>query len=365
MERTTHRDDAQRQRRRQNLNRLLRPKQVAFIGGKAVEDSITVLLRAGYTGEIWPVNPKYDMLAGYPCYKSVADLPSPPDAALLAVSRQLTVKVIGQLADCGAGGAVSVTGEFAESDELGIQLQLDLNEAAGDLALVGPNCLGILNLFDHVAVWGGDNRFEPAPEQGVALISQSGYVAYSITNVEEAFPLGYAISMGNQAVLDVSDFIEVLLDDERVTAIGIYLEELVDVAALSMAALRAFERGVPIVVLKAGGTQKSAKLTVSHSGTLAVANDLWRALFERLGMVEVKSPKALVEAMKILGILERPCGPRLVAAANSGGYSALIAEQGEQLGLEFPVPTALQRAALRERLPDLVSLSNPLDYNLP
>ncbi|MGB0383930.1 MAG: acetate--CoA ligase family protein [Ardenticatenaceae bacterium] len=364
METTSYHDTTRRQRRRQNLKRLLQPKQIAFIGGQAVEDSITVCLRAGYTGEIWPVNPKYDTLAGIPCYKSVADLPMAPDAALLAVSRKRTVDMIRQLAECGAGGAVSVTGEFAESDEEGVQLQVELNHVAGDLALVGPNCMGILNMFDHVAVWGGDNCFTPAPERGLALISQSGYVAYSITNVEEAFPLGVAISMGNQAVLDVSDFIDVLLDDERVTAIGIYLEGLVDVAALSVAALRAFEKGIPIVVLKAGGTQQSAQLTMSHSGTLAVTNDLWRALFERLGIVEVKSPKALVETMKLLGILERPCGHRLVAAANSGGYSALIAEQGQRFGLEFPVPTEAQRTALHERLPDLVSLSNPLDYNL-
>ena len=141
-------------------------------------------------------------------------------------------------------------------------------------------------------------------------------------------------------------------------------------AALSRAALRALEMGVPIVALKAGGTEASAELTTSHSGTLAVANDLWRALFDRLGMVEVCSPKMLVETLKLPGLKQRcKCpglrGPGIVAAANSGGYCALIAEKGRRLGLEFPVPTDAQRAALRRHAPDLVSLLNPLDYNLP
>ena len=354
-----------RQRRRENLKRLLRPRHIAFIGGRAVEESINLCRRAGFEGDIWPVNPKYDSLAGMPCFASIADLPESPDAALIAVSRERTVDIVRDLSACGAGGAVSITGGFAESDTRGVELQAELKDVAGDLALLGPNCLGVLNMFDGVAIWGGDNQFNPAPDRGVALISQSGYVAYSITNVEQAFPLGYAISIGNQAVLDVSDCLEVLLDDDRVDAIGLYLEGLVDVAALSEAAIRSLKKGIPLVVLKAGGTVESAELTMSHTGTLAVANELWSALFERLGIVEVNTPKALVETLKLIGMIASPCGPGLVAAADSGGYAALIAEQGKRLNLEFPVPTDAQRSALRTRLPDLVSISNPLDYNLP
>ncbi|NCX84176.1 MAG: CoA-binding protein, partial [Rhodobacteraceae bacterium] len=217
----------------------------------------------------------------------------------------------------------------------------------------------------RAAVWGGDNVFEPVSGNGVALISQSGYVAYSITNVEEAWPLGYAISMGNQAVLNVADFIEALLDDPRVRAIGLYLEGIVDVAALSRAALRAIKKGVPVVALKAGGTEESSELTRSHSGTLAVANELWSVLFRRLGIVEVGSPKALVETLKLLGSPKQPKGNRVVAAANSGGYAAMIGEKGRAVGLEFPAPSEAARQALRDDVPDLVSLLNPLDWNLP
>jgi acyl-CoA synthetase (NDP forming) len=352
-------------RRRANLKRLIAPRHIAFVGGRAVEPCIAATRKAGFNGQIWAVHPKYETLAGVPCVRSLADLPEAPDAALIAVSRERSVDVVTELSAMGAGGVVSIVGEFAETGEEGASIQAQLAEATGDLALVGPNCLGVMNLFDGAAIWGGDNVFEPVTGDGVALISQSGYVAYSITNVEQALPLGYAISIGNQAVLNTADFIDAMLDDARVRAIGLYLEGIVDIAALSAAALRAVKQGVPLVVLKAGGTIESAELARSHSGTLAVANEIWGAFFRRLAMIEVGSPKALIETLKLLGAPRPPKGNRIVATANSGGYAAMIGEKGKALGLAFPVPTDAQRYALREAVPELVSLLNPLDWNLP
>ncbi len=352
-------------RRRANLKRLLNPRHIAFVGGRAVEDCINATRKSGFTGQIWPVHPKYEALAGVPCVSSLAELPKAPDATLIAVSRERTVDVVAELHAMGAGGAVSITGEFAETGADGAALQARLVAAAGDLALVGPNCLGVMNMFDGSAVWGGDNVFSPVTGDGAALISQSGYVAYSVTNVEQALPLGYAISMGNQAVLNVADYIEAMLDDPRVRAIGLYLEGIVNIVAFSTAALRAVKQGVPLVALKAGGTQESAELAQSHSGTLAVDNEIWSALFRRLAIVEAGSPKALIEALKLLGSPKPPKGNRIVAAANSGGYAAMIGEKGRDVGLEFPAPTQAQRNALRQTVPELVSLMNPLDWNLP
>ena len=350
---------------RENLKRLLKPRHIAFVGGKAVEDCINATRKSGFTWHIWAVHPQYTELAGVACVPSLADLPEPPDATLIAVSRERTVDVVAELNAMGAGGAVSIVGEFAETGEDGAALQTRLVTAAGDLALVGPNCLGVMNMFDGMAVWGGDNVFSPVAGDGVALISQSGYVAYSVTNVEQALPLGYAISMGNQAVLNVADYIDAMLDDPRVRAIGLYLEGIVDISAFSTAAMRAVKQGVPLVALKAGGTQESAEMAQSHSGTLAVDNEIWSALFRRFAIVEAGSPKALIEALKLLGSPKPPKGNRVVAAANSGGYAAMIGEKGRNVGLDFPAPTKAQRNALRQTVPELVSLMNPLDWNLP
>ena len=174
----------------------MKPRHIAFVGGKAVEDCIIATRKSGFDGYIWVVHPKYEELAGIKCVPSLANLPEPPDATLIAVSRERTIDVVAELNAMGAGGAVSIVGEFAETGEDGAALQARLIEAAGDLALVGPNCLGVMNMFDQAAVWGGNNVFGPVTGDGVALISQSGYVAYSITNVEEALPLGYTIQHG-------------------------------------------------------------------------------------------------------------------------------------------------------------------------
>ena len=352
-------------RRQANLKRLLSPRHIAFIGGRAVEPCIAAARKAGFKGQLWVVHPKYETLAGLTCFRSLGDLPEAPDASLIAVSRERSIPVVAELFAIEAGGAVMIGGEFAEAGTEGEALQARLVEAAGDLALVGPNCLGVMNQFDGAAIWGGDNVFETVEGDGVALISQSGYVTYSITNVEQGFPLGYAISMGNQAVLNVADYIDAMLADSRVRAIGLYLEGIVDIAHFSEAALRAIQQTVPLVVLKAGGTRESAELASSHSGTLAVDNEIWSALFRRLGLVEVGSPKAMVETLKLLATTKPPQAGSIVAAANSGGYAAMIGEKGRQMGLDFPAPTEAQRDALREAVPDLVSLHNPLDWNLP
>ncbi len=351
--------------RRANLKRLFNPQHIAFVGGRAVEDSIRVTQKSGFKGQMWVVHPTYESLGGTPCFPSLSELPEAPDATLIAISPERTIAVVKELAAMGAGGGVSIVGEFAEAGEQGRQLQQQLKEAAQSFALVGPNCLGVMNQFDGSAVWGGDNVFEPAAGEGVALISQSGYVAYSISNVEQALPLGYVISMGNQAVLNVADYIDAMLDDKRVRAIGLYLEGIVDISAFSASALRAVKQGVPLVAIKAGGTAETAELARSHSGTLAVDNEIWSALFRRFAIVEVDSPKAMIETLKLLGASKSPQGNRIVAAANSGGYATMIGEKGRTAGLAFPEPSREQRQALRQAVPDLVSLLNPLDWNLP
>ncbi len=353
-----------RRARRANLKRLLTPRHIAFVGGHWVEQAIDLCRAAGFEGPLWAVNPKYPSLADLACFRSVEALPEAPDATLIALSPAATIATVQALAARGAGGAVSIAGGFAEIGPEGKVLQDRLAQAAGDVALIGPNGLGALNLFDGVAIWGANNLFERAASPGVAVVSQSGSLIYDITNIEEGFPLGYAISMGNQAVLDASDYIEVLLEDPRVGAIGLYLEGIVDVAALSAAAARAHGQSVPLVVLKSGGSARSAAVTVSHTGTLAVSNELWGALFTRLAMTEVHAPKAMVETLKLLGSPRRVGGPRLLFISFSGGYSAILLDHAARMGFELPQPTPAQAQALRAALPAGSPVSNPLDLNL-
>ncbi len=354
----------QRQRRRKNLKRLLRPRHIAFLGGRHIEVSIDVCRRVGFDGAIWPVNPKHKELAGVSCFASIADLPATPDAALLAISPERTVTAVRSLSAGGGGGAVCFANGFAELNPEGAALQRELAAAAGDLALVGPNCMGVMNMFDNAAVWASENYLEHTDGCGAAIVSQSGAFLYGITNVERGFPLGYAISSGNQAVLDASDYIEVLLDDERVRAIGLHLEGLSDGPALAMACRRALECLVPIVVLKGGNSDAGADAAVSHTGSLTVNEDLWRAFVERFGLIHVETPKAMVETLKMLTVGGVPAGHRIAVASYSGGLNSLLADRAPRLGLETPAPSPAVHEALTAMLPKTAVVANPFDVNL-
>lgn len=345
-----------------SLQRLLKPRHIAFIGGHNLEDAIRSTEAIGFPGQIWVVNPRHERIAGRRCVRSLADLPAPPDAAFVAVNSELSVQVVAELAAAGAGGAICYAAGFAETGTAGQQLQQALVDAAGTMPVVGPNCYGILNYLDGAALW-PDRHGGRRVDRGVALISQSGNVALNLTMADRSCPLAYVISVGNQAALGVHHFIEAMLDDPRVCAIGIYLEGLADVAAFSRAALRALVRGVPIVVLKAGTSELGTQLTLSHTSSLAGADEMVQALFDRLGVIRVPSLTHLIETLKLCAAMGLPPGQRLAILTCSGGDSAMAADLSEQFMLELPALAPEQHAALRALLPPFASISNPLDYN--
>lgn len=348
--------------RQHNLQRLLKPRHIVFVGGNNLQDAIRSTEAIGFVGDIWVVNPKYETIAGRRCYRSIAELPSVPDAAFVAVNSAFTVGVIRELAAVGAGGAICYAAGFAETGPDGERLQQDLVAAAGNMALVGPNCYGILNYLDGAAMW-PDRHGGKRVHKGVAIISQSGNVALNLTMTERSCPIGYVISVGNQAVLGVGDYIEALLEDERVSAIGIYLEGLNDVAAFARAAARALQKGVPIIVLKAGTSILGIQLTMSHTSSLAGSDEMYQALFHRLGVIRVDSLTHLLETLKLCAITGPAPGSNLAILTCSGGDSAISADLSESAGVNLPALTTEQTAALRAQLPGFASISNPLDYN--
>jgi acyl-CoA synthetase (NDP forming) len=348
-----------------NLNRLLRPRHIAYIGGSQVTGPLALSQRAGFSGKLWVVNPNSKEIGGLQTYASIEDLPQAPDAALVALSPQRSIEAITALATIGAGGAVCMAAGFAELGESGARLQQQLQQAAGDLAVVGPNCMGVFNLFEGAAIWGSGGHVENPGTEGAAIISQSGAFLYGITNVEQGFPLGYAISTGNQAIIDIADCIESVIADDRVRAIGLYLEGLDDGRALGAACWHALEKGIPIIAMKGGDTAAAETVAISHTSAMVVERDLWRAFSERYGIVGVSSPKAMVEALKLLTIGGIPRGNRVSAITHSGGLNSLIVAQAPDLGLELHQPTVDNASIMRAQMPDIISIANPLDLNLP
>jgi acyl-CoA synthetase (NDP forming) len=346
--------------RRDNLRRLLRPRHVAFVGGRGVAEAVRQCLAAGFSGAVWPVHPTLTEIAGLPCFRDVDALPEAPDASFIAVPSEPTIEVVRALARRGAGGCVCYAAGFAEIGEPALQRRLV--DAAGDLALVGPNCYGLLNNVEGVVLWPSGHGGRRT-QRGVALVAQSGNIALNLTLNRRSVPLSHVISVGNQAVLGIADFVSALAEDPAVAAIALYVEGLPDIASFAAAAAEARAAGIPIVVLKAGRSALGAALALSHTSSLAGDDALYQALFDRLGVLRVDSLPALLETAKLLAVAGRPRGERLAIFTCSGGECLLAADYAAALGLALPGFSPEQTAALREQLPAFATVANPLDYN--
>lgn len=346
---------------RDNLKRMLAPKHVAFVGGRSMARALKRCAEGGYQGQMWLVNPQHDSLEGVPCVRNIADLPCGPDAVFIATNRDLTLTCVAELAAIGTGGAICYASGFAEVGAEGQALQRQLLDAAGDMALLGPNCYGLLDYLHSSALWpvahGGK-----AVEKGVAVLTQSGNFAYNLSMSDRSLPVAYMASVGNQAQLGVAELMDVLLDEPRVTAIGLHLEGLKNVPGFARAAHKALEKGIPIIALKTGVSQIGAELALSHTSSLSGSDALYDALFDRLGVIRVSGPVSFVETLKAAACGNLPAGDSLIALACSGGDAGLIADYSERNELALPKLDQGQVAELAQVLPSYANLVNPLDF---
>jgi acetate---CoA ligase (ADP-forming) len=354
--------NAELSQRQRNLRRLLRPRHVAIVGGQAMADSIRRCADTGFSGEVWVVNPKYAELGGRKCYASIADLPEPPDATFIAVPREATIEILKQLDARGGGGAICYAAGYTEVGGEGVALHEEFLKAAGNLAVVGPNCYGMLNFIDGICLW-PTGALGHQVETGCALVMQSGNIALNLSRNDRSVPFAYVISSGNQAVLNAADYVDALADDPKVTAIGLYLEGIKDVPAFSRAAAKALQRGKPLVALKAGNSELGAKFAMSHTGSLAGSGKMYDALFDRLGIIRVHSVPQLLETLKLVSTAGLPKGDRLAVFTCSGGECLLTADLCDELGIPLPGFSKDQADDLRAQLPNFATVSNPLDYN--
>jgi len=201
------------------LLKVLRPKSVAVIGGKEAAEVIRQCEKLNFKGDIWPVSLRLESMEGRPCFARIEDLPSPPDVAFIAIPAIPTIEAVGVLSSIGAGGAVCYASGFKE---IGNDLQDDLIDAAADMPIIGPNCYGALNYLDGAALW-PDQHGGIRVDSGIAIITQSGNIGLNLTMQSRAIDLAYLISLGNQAVVSIEHCIDALLDDPRVTAIGLHI----------------------------------------------------------------------------------------------------------------------------------------------
>ena len=344
------------------LQRLLSPKYVTVLGGKEAGRVIHQCDRMGFSGEIWPVNPNREELEGRKCYASLADLPTVPDAAFIAVPREQTIEAVRMLSAMGAGGAVCYASGFAELGDEGARFQEELLEAAGAMPIIGPNCYGVLNALDRVALWPDNHGLTPL-ESGAAIITQSGNMGINFTMSRRGAPIAALMSLGNQAAVTVNDCVEALLDDDRIKVIGLHVEGIDDIARFSAVALAAWEKRVPIVMFKTGRSEKGAQATVSHTSTLAGSDALYDTLLARYGIARVHSITAFLESLKLLSVFGPLDGNTIASLSCSGGEASMMADQAEGSGLVFADLKPETATKLSAALNEYVDITNPLDYH--
>ena len=345
-----------------SFERLLKPRSIAVFGGAQAQEVIRQSDRMGYQGKIWPVHPKKTEILGRRVYRSVADLPASPDAAYVGVNRHLTITIVRDLAARGAGGAVCYATGFVEAGEEGSELQDELLQASGDMPLVGPNCYGILNYLDGAMLW-PDQQGGRRVDKGVAIITMSSNVGFNLTMQRRGLPIAYMISLGNKLKFDLHDAIHTFARQDRVTALGLYVEAMSDPKAFHDAVEIARELGKPIVAIKTGRSEAAKKIVVSHTASLAGSDSLVSALFERLGVARVDSLEALMEALKVLHILGPLNGGRIGAMSTSGGDLTLLADAMGP-GLTMPPLSEKTAQGLRGIIHELMVAANPFDFQM-
>lgn len=347
------------------LDRLIRPKTIAVFGGKEARRVVEQCDKMGYEGEIWPIHPKLDEVLGRRCYRSVAELPAAPDAAFVGVNRTLTIEIVRALSERGAGGAVCYASGFREAiTELadGGDLQDALVAAAGDMPIIGPNCYGLVNILDGALLW-PDQHGAVQSERGVAILTQSSNIALNLSMQTRGLPLAYLMTAGNQAQTGLSELACAVLDDPRVTAVGLHIEGFGDLKALERLAVRARQLRKPVVALKVGKSEAAQKATVSHTASLAGSDAVSAALLDRLGIGRVRTLPELIETLKLLHVHGPLESFDISSMSCSGGEASLMSDSAVGRRINFRALKPEQLAPLRESLGEMVTLSNPLDYH--
>ncbi|MFT5113166.1 MAG: acyl-CoA synthetase (NDP forming) [Parasphingorhabdus sp.] len=339
-----------------SLDRLFRPRSIAVYGGAWGDYVEEQCLKLGFSGKIWRVHPNRPS-----CYRNTAELPETPDSAFLGMKSDLTIPVVKELSDRGTGGAVIFASGFAEVAE-GQEKARRLASAAGDMPFIGPNCYGYANLLDRVSMW-PDQVAAPVVDRGVAFVCQSGTVSITLMCQRRSLPVGYVITVGNQQRLSVADIIRHVALDERITAIGLYLEGIPDLNDFIAAIDQARQLGKPVVAVKVGSSSKAQATAFSHTGALTGSNRLYDHLFERIGIARCDNLGSMVETLKLLHCYGPMPSNRLAVMGASGGDMSMVSDIAERFDIDFPTQPAHVVPELEASTGPGVSIDNPFDFH--
>jgi acetate---CoA ligase (ADP-forming) len=356
------------------ISRLMRPGSVAVVGasadaGKTAGRPIVYLQKQGFVGSIYPVNPKADEIAGLKSYPGIASLPQTPDVAIVALGVERAHLAVRELAARGCPVAIVLGSGYGETGEAGLARQRELMGAAGRMRILGPNTIGVVNLTDGIPLSASGalamNQFTPG---GISLVSQSGGILGSLLSHAAARRIGHSklVSTGNEADLDLADFLDWLADDPDTKVIALYVEAIRDAAKFRAAALKTVRAGKPIVAFKVGRSEAGSRAVVSHTGALAGADRSYDALFAQSGVIRAARFADLLDIPAALAVGRRLAGNRIAILTSTGGVAALVSDSLGVAGFDMPAPDEATAAKLRalQTGAHAVLDRNPVDVTL-
>ncbi len=354
------------------FDRLFEPRSIAVVGvsddaARPGSQSVHALLRHGYPGRIYPVNPKYSTFEGLRCYPSIDDIGDEIDIAVIGVPAGGVVPVVEACARKRVPFAVVLSGGFRESGAEGIARQermLAIARGAG-VRIIGPNCLGFVNVHARVyAAFGSMTRTPDLARGAVSLVTQSGGFGYSLALACAGAGIGFRsiIATGNEADVGTVELIDALLDDRETRIVLAYIEGLPDARALLECGKRALGLGKPIILWKAGVTGAGAHAAASHTASMTGRYDYFRALFEQAGIVEIREIHEAVDYVKAFEAGKFPQGRRVAVMGASGGSAIVFADAAEESGLALAEFAQHTRERLSEVIPAIGAVDNPVDF---
>ncbi len=347
---------------------FLRPASIALVGASDKPASIGALLLAnllasGFTGPVYPVNPRHQVIQGVTAYPDLPSCPKPPDLALVAVPAPLVAGVVDQAGQLGVRAVCVISAGFAEVGGEGRALQDELRRhaRAAGVRLIGPNCMGLLN-------GGPDPRFNatfsPAfpPPGRLAFVTQSGGLGLAALTLLTGPSLGVSgfVSVGNTADLTPNDLLLFWDEDPGTSLVLAYLESVPNPRRFARIARRV-SRHKPIVAVKAGRTGAGRRAATSHTAAMAAGEVAVEALFHQAGVIRARTLEEMFDVAAVVSSQPAPAGRRVGVLTNGGGPGILVADACEAAGLLVPELSDDTRAALRAGLPAQAATGNPVD----
>ncbi|MFP4353131.1 MAG: acetate--CoA ligase family protein, partial [Puniceicoccaceae bacterium] len=356
---------------KKSLEKLFKPESIAVIGASRKEGSpggsvLKNLREGGFRGRLFPVNPKAEEVQDLPCHASLGDIEEAIDLAFIAVPRDAVVPALRDCAEHGIQAAVVLSAGFKEVDEKGAELEDELAAiaAANGMAILGPNCLGVINTGADVRMNGTFARRGSA-EGNLSFVSQSGAVGVYALEYAARSQINFAkfASLGNKAVSNENDLLEAYKEDEATRVIAAYLEDFQDAPTFFSLAdrLRKRDPGKPLMVLKSGGSESGQRAAASHTGALTEKDAVLDHLFQQYGILRMPDLESLLNCAKAFSTGQAPQGDRLCIITNAGGPGIIAADAAETAGLKVPALSDALQKELSGDLPPTVSFNNPVD----